>query len=115
MFVSPKFAAAVGSIALLASAGVASAEDFASNGRWTEVRHGDLDLSKPADQAQLRSRIVRAANRVCSSRDLASAQACKAKAIAQVQAPVDAAIARAETSERYADAGGKDVHAVAKN
>ncbi|CAM8668081.1 MULTISPECIES: UrcA family protein [Sphingobium] len=108
MFVAPKFAAAVASLALLASAGAASAEDFVSNGRTSAVYHGDLDLTQPAHQQQLRSRIARAASRVCSSMDLAAAQACKVKAVAQVQAPVSAAIARAETGERYADAGGAD-------
>lgn len=112
MFRSTIFAAAA-SISLIASAGAASAQDFVSNGRTMEVRHGDLNLSKAADQSELRSRIVRAAGRVCSSSDLATQQTCKAKAIAQVQVPVNAAIARAATGERYADARGVDTLPVA--
>ncbi|WP_311270534.1 UrcA family protein [Sphingobium sp. WCS2017Hpa-17] len=105
MFVSTKIAAALASVALLASAGAASAQEFQSNGRTTGVYHGDLDLTNATHQQQLRSRIARAANRVCSSMDLQAQQTCKAKAIAHVQAPISAAIARAETGERYADAG----------
>lgn len=114
MFVSSKFAAAAASVALLATAGVASAQDFVSNGRTSAVYHGDLDLSQATGQQQLRSRIARAAGRVCSSMDLATQQACKAKALAQVQAPVSAAIARAETGERYADAS-KEMRPVVGN
>lgn len=105
MFVSSKFVAIAASIALAAGAGAASAQEFQSNGRTTPVYHGDLNLTQPAHQQQLRSRIARAASRVCASVDLAMQQACRAKAIAQVEAPISAAIARAETGERYADAG----------
>lgn len=108
MFRSTLFAA-LGSLALIATAGSASAGEFISNGRTSEVRHGDLNLSKAADQQQLRQRIARAASKVCKSDDRSTAQACKAMAIAQVEAPISAAIARAETSERYADAGAKGV------
>lgn len=97
------FAAA---LVLTAGAAQAQAEDFQSNGRTTEVYHGDLDLSDPADQKLLRSRIGRAALRVCRTDDAAALRDCRAKAIAHVEAPVTAAIARAETSERYADASG---------
>lgn len=117
MFVSTQFAAAaLASVALIASAGAASADTFEFNGRTSAVYHGDLDLSKATQQEQLRSRIARAASRVCNSMDLATAQACKARAIAHVQVPVNAAIARAATSDRYADAGKvdapKEVHAI---
>ncbi|WP_420144763.1 UrcA family protein [Sphingobium sp.] len=112
MFRSTLFAAA--SIALLASAGAASAQDFESNGRTSEVYHGDLDLTKADDQQQLRGRIVRAASRVCASSDLNTMMACKSKAIAHVQERVNAAIARADTGERYADAG-RDVRPVVGN
>lgn len=114
MFASTPFAAAIASVALLASAGAASAEEFQSNGRTKPVYHGDLNLTRTADQQELRSRIVRAANRVCASMDLATMRACKAKTMAHVEAPVAAAIARAETGERYADAG-KEPRAVAGN
>ncbi len=108
MFVSFKFAAATAltSIALIGAAGSASAQDFQSNGRTTQVYHGDLDLSKPEQQAQLRSRVARAANRVCSSIDLTAMTACKKLAIAHVDTPVNAAIARADTGEHYASAAG---------
>lgn len=113
MFRSTIFAAA--SIALLASAGAVSAQPFQSNGRTSPVYHGDLDLTKVDQQKQLHSRISRAANRVCASTDLSAQQACKSKAIAQVQAPISAAIARAETGERYADAGNRKVRAIVGN
>lgn len=97
------------SIAVFAAAsliaGSASAETFMSNGRTFEVRFGDLDLSQAADQRELQSRIGRAAGRVCGSRDLAEATRCRSAAIAHVKAPVAAAIARAETKARYAEAG----------
>lgn len=114
MFRSTQFAAALASIALLASAGAASAQEFQSNGRTTGVYHGDLDLAQAAHQQKLRSRIARAANRVCASMDLQAQMSCKAKAIAHVEAPITAAIARAETGERYADAG-KTVRPVVGN
>ncbi|MDO7834266.1 UrcA family protein [Sphingobium sp. HBC34] len=104
MFVSSKCAAILASVALAATGGAASAQEFLSNGRTAEVRHGDLDLTKAADQRQLRSRIARAASRVCASTDLSTQMACRAQAIAHVEAPISAAIARAETQERYADA-----------
>ncbi|QGP78034.1 UrcA family protein [Sphingobium sp. CAP-1] len=104
MFTSSKFVAAFASIALAASAGAASAEDFTSNGRTAEVYHGDLNLAKASQQKELRSRIARAASRVCASTDLSAQMQCRAKAIAHVDAPINAAIARAETKDRYADA-----------
>jgi UrcA family protein len=115
MFIASKFAAVLGSIALIASAGAASAQNFVSNGRTSEVRHGDLNLSKAADQQILRNRIARAVGRVCNASELAEQQACKRIATAQAQAPVNAAIARAETGERYADARGQKVPGVVGN
>lgn len=126
MFISSKFITAAASIALLTTGGIgvgaafaqapveASGEAFVSNGRTSAVYHGDLNLNDAGDQRQLRSRVIRAANRVCSSSDLSVEQACKAKATAQVQAPVSAAIARAETGERYADAG-QGLHPIVKH
>lgn len=114
MFATTKIIAAFSSIALLASAGAASAEDFASNGRTTQVRFGDLDLSNQAHQQELRTRIARAANRVCSSMDLTVMRTCKERAIAHVEAPIAAAIARADSKDRYADAG-KDARVVVGN
>ncbi|MCI4588741.1 UrcA family protein [Sphingobium sp. BYY-5] len=115
MFRSSKIAAAfAAAAALIAAASAASAEDFQSNGRTSEVYHGDLNLAKADQQKELRSRIARAASRVCASTDLKSMMACRSKAIAHVQAPVTAAIARAETGERYA-AMNKDVRPVVGN
>lgn len=107
MFTSTKFVAVTLSAVLAASAGVASAQDFQSNGRTSEVYHGDLDLTKADQKQQLRSRIARAASRVCANSDLQTQMACRAKAIAHVETPINAAIARAETKERYADASVK--------
>ena len=73
MFRSTLFAA-LGSFALIATAGSASAGEFISNGRTSEVRHGDLNLSKASDQRELRQRISRAANQVCKSTDHATKQ-----------------------------------------
>ncbi|MCP1468683.1 UrcA family protein [Sphingobium sp. OAS761] len=114
MFVS-KSLSAVAAAALMMTAGVAAAQDFQSNGRTSEVHHGDLNLSKAADQKELRRRIASAASRVCASRDLAMAAACRSNAIAHVEAPVSAAIARAETGDRYADATPKEVRSAAGN
>ncbi|MCC4233077.1 UrcA family protein [Sphingobium soli] len=91
------------------TAGAAQAEDFMSNGRTAQVYHGDLNLADADQQKTLRSRIARAAARVCSSSDRMTALSCKSKAIAHVEAPMAAAIARAETGERYADAGSEKV------
>lgn len=107
MFAPTRIITTLASIALIASASAASAEDFQSNGHRTSVRFGDLDLSSQAHQRQLRNRIARAATKVCASRDLGAMAACKAQTIAHVEAPVAAAIARADTGERYADAGKK--------
>lgn len=108
MFVSPKFVTAVAGVALALSSGAASAEDFQSNGRTREVYHGDLDLTKADQQKELRSRLARAAISVCASSDLYTQQMCKAKAMANVAPRMSAAIARAESKERYADARGSE-------
>ncbi|MEA3391240.1 UrcA family protein [Sphingobium sp. CCH11-B1] len=108
MSASFKIAAiASASIALALTAGAASATEinaFQSNGRTAEVYHGDLDLTKADQRQHLQARISRAAGRVCSNGTLAEQQACRKLAVAQVQSRVSAAIARAETKERYADA-----------
>ncbi|EQA96996.1 UrcA family protein [Sphingobium wenxiniae] len=95
--------AAFAAASLIASS--AGAETFVSNGRTFKVRFNDLDLSQRADQKELQSRIDRAASRVCSSSNLAEASRCRAAALTHVKAPVAAAIARAESRERYAEAG----------
>ncbi|WIA55020.1 UrcA family protein [Sphingobium sp. WTD-1] len=113
MFATAKIITTLSAAALLAGSGIASAQDFKSNGRTTQVRFGDLDLTRYADQQQLRSRISRAAGKVCSTSDLAAYTACRSAAIAQVEAPIATAIARAQTNERYADA--KDARPVVGN
>ncbi|AYO77843.1 MULTISPECIES: UrcA family protein [Sphingobium] len=114
MFATAKIITALSAAAaLLAGSGIASAEEFTSNGRTTEVRFGDLDLTRHADQQELRTRISRAASRVCFSTDINTMSACRAAAIAQVEAPIATAIARAQTNERYADA--KDARPVVGN
>jgi UrcA family protein len=123
MFRSTKTAALIASATLAlgsTAAFAAPAGDFVSNGRTTEVYHGDLNLAKADQQKQLRGRIARAASKVCANSDLSIQMACRAKAIAQVEPRMSAAIARAETGERYADAGSaeaaaKDVRAVVGN
>ncbi|EQB30775.1 UrcA family protein [Sphingobium ummariense] len=106
MIAPVKFFTALSAAAvLLGTAGAASAEDFASNGRTMEVRFGDLDLAQAENQKELRARINRAAARVCANGDLSVQQACKKKALAHVDTPVAAAIARAESGQRYAEAG----------
>lgn len=105
MFISFKAgAAAIAFTAATLAAGAASASDFEPNGRTSEVRHGDLDLSRVQDRAALQRRIRAASLRVCANTDLAMQQACRAKAVAYVQPRVEAAIARADTKERYAEA-----------
>jgi UrcA family protein len=123
MFRSTKTAALIAAATLAigsTAAFAAPAGDFISNGRSAEVYHGDLDLAKAEQQKQLRSRIARAASKVCASSDLTVQMSCRAKAIAQVEPRMRAAIARAETGERYADAGSaeaaaKEVRAVVGN
>lgn len=116
MFASFKIAAlAAASLTFALGAGAASAQDFLPNGRTVEVRHGDLDLSKPEQQAQLRTRIARAASRVCYSPDLATYTACRAKAIAHVEPRMKAAFAKADGGERYAAAQPVEVHGIAGN
>ncbi|BAV66206.1 UrcA family protein [Sphingobium cloacae] len=105
------------SIAVFAAASIiatsASAETFISNGRTFEVRFGDLDLSQASDQKELQDRIGRAASRVCSSPNLTEANRCRSNAIAHVKAPIAAAIARAESKARYAEAGRDPAAALA--
>lgn len=100
-----RFTATLAATACFAAAVPAFAETFESNGRTAEVRFADLDLSQADGQQELRQRITRAANKVCVERDLNQQAACAARARANVKAKTDAVIARAETNQRYADAG----------
>lgn len=100
-----KSLSALSAVAALAlSAGAASAASFESNGKTVNVRHGDLDLSRPADQARLKARIARAAVRTCAEYQGSAATQCRRLAVAQVRVPVETAIARASTPERFAAA-----------
>ncbi|HKT75681.1 MAG TPA: UrcA family protein [Sphingobium sp.] len=93
--------------AVVATAAPASAEEFISNGRTTEVHYKDLDLSKDADRHMLDLRIKRAAVRVCPERNLRASRACQLAAIEHVREPIYAAIAKAngKPGEAFADKG----------
>lgn len=101
MFIKTTIAA----LSMIAVAGVANAAEFVSNGHTTEVRHGDLKLNTASGQKELDRRINAAAGRVCQVGTLSDRQTCRKLAVANVQAPVAAAIARADTGERYAEVG----------
>ncbi|MET0360580.1 MAG: UrcA family protein [Sphingobium sp.] len=107
MFAPAKFfASAAAAMALLAGASAASAGTFEANGRSVEVRHGDLNLASKADQKVLRGRISRAAMEVCTDKERRQVNAqCRWAAAKRAEAPVAQAIARAASSERFADAG----------
>lgn len=96
--------AAAAMLAALSGAASASAAGFQSNGRTIAVHHGDLDLSRGADQRALRARIARAAAQLCVDGDLSAKMTCRRETIAHVDAPVVAAIARAGGQDVYADA-----------
>lgn len=97
----PTIAAAV----LCLAATPAFAQSFESNGHAVEVRHGDLDLSQPAAQKELMRRVGNAASKVCHARDLGQAMTCRRQTLANVKAPISTAIARAQSKDRFADAG----------
>lgn len=101
----------VASLGLLGSVAQADIIPFQSNGRTVEVRYGDLDLGKKADQRTLTARINSAAGKVCAARTVRESRSCQLLAIEQVRAPVAAAIARAQSGERYAAAS---THSAAK-
>ncbi|MBB3980879.1 UrcA family protein [Sphingobium fontiphilum] len=101
MFIKTTIAA----LSMIAVAGAANAAEFVSNGQTSEVRHGDLKLNTASGQKELDRRIRAAASRVCAVGTLEDRMTCRKLAVANVQAPVAAAIARAETGERYAEAG----------
>lgn len=82
----------------------ASALAFESNGRTMEVRYADLDLTQADGRAELRSRLSRAASRVCYTSDSREMRACRINALDHIKEPVKTVIARAETRSRYADA-----------
>lgn len=110
MFAPVKIIASLAlSAALLAGASTAMAAPFQSNGRTTEVRFHDLNLANKADQAILKRRLARAATSVCTDKDLGTSAACRRIALDHIKAPVAAAIARAESGERYADAGNVSI------
>ncbi|MGK2908360.1 MAG: UrcA family protein [Sphingobium sp.] len=108
MFAFPIHAKAF-TVALISAAALipgtsAFAEPFVSNGRTAEVRFADLDLTNAKDRTELQSRLRRAATRVCVNSNTREMMACRQKALAHIEAPVSAALARAETRARYADA-----------
>jgi UrcA family protein len=89
--------------ALIAGASAASAAPALS--KSVEVRHGDLDLATPAGQTALKKRISAAAVKACTADNGKIDADCRAFALSGARAPIERAIARAESSERYADAG----------
>lgn len=95
---------ALTAIASLAAAGSAHAGEFQSNGRTAAVRYQDINLADAAGQKELQRRIHVATRQVCSSSDTRTMEACRKLALDHVKAPIASAIARAATSERYADA-----------
>ena len=97
---------AIGGAALMSTGAQAGGIPFESNGRTVEVRYQDLDLSKKADQRELKVRIRRAAVKVCPGRTLQDVRSCQLAAYDHVRAPVVAAIAKAQTQDagRYAEA-----------
>lgn len=104
---SMKMLASLGAAALAASAGMASARGFESNGHTTEVRYHDLDLSTPYGQRALNARIKRAAVKVCPADTIAASKQCQKLAVANLRAPIDADIAKAQSrsEERFAELG----------
>lgn len=93
----------------------AFAGTFESNGRTTEVRYDDLDLSQASGRQVLNKRLRKAARQVCPATDMREAMTCREKAFDNVAQPVDAVIARAETKARYADASTSDAKVVVGN
>lgn len=88
--------AALAAVVLTGTAAHAGAIPFESNGRTADVRHDDLDLSKPADQRRLNTRIRRAAARVCPALTVRETRACQTVAMNHVREPIAAAIAKAQ-------------------
>lgn len=101
---TPRFAIAAAALLSIGLAAQAGATEYEANGRKSAVRHADLDLSKAADQAVLARRVASAVNRVCASRNLAEWSACRAETKRRMEAPMAQAIARAKSTERYAEA-----------
>lgn len=96
----------IAAAALLGISTMASAVEFESNGKTTEVSYRDLDLSSDKGQHALKARIWRAAWKVCEhGTTSAEIKKCQSVAAAQVRTSVELAIAKANNSERYADLG----------
>ncbi len=99
--------AALSVAALTSTTAYAGAIPFESNGRTANVRYDDLDLSSPADQRILNTRIRHAAAKVCPAPTMGERRVCQSIAINQVREPVTAAIARAQAQDasRFAEVG----------
>ncbi len=101
-----KMIAAASTAALLGVAATASAAEFESNGKTSEVRYQDLDLSSAKGQNALKGRIWSAAWKVCQNgATSAEIRKCQSVAAAHVRSNVELAIAKANNGERYADMG----------
>ncbi|MEJ7934735.1 UrcA family protein [Sphingobium sp. AN558] len=98
----------------LSAASAAGTDAFESNGRTMDVRYGDLNLASKADQATLRSRLIKASWKVCSGETAHVVEKCRSAALAHVRAPVAAAIASAERGDQLARTGGETKVAIAR-
>ncbi|PZU58871.1 MAG: UrcA family protein [Sphingobium sp.] len=107
--ITTPFTATLAATLCLAAATPAFAETFESNGRQTEVRYNDLDLTTHAGQRALRKRINFAASQVCAHYDAATMNICRQSTLRHLREPIATVIAAAETRARYADAAGNRV------
>ena len=109
------FTAALAAAAALVAGTPAFAETFVSNGRSVEVRHGYLDLNNAEGRRALNARIYKTATKVCATADAREMMACREKTLNHIKQPISAAIARAETKARYADATPASARVVVGN
>lgn len=75
------------------------------------VSYDDLDLANPAGAATLKARLASAVKSVCGEADardlheMSRVATCRRTALAGAQPQVEVAMAKAQTSQRYAQAG----------
>lgn len=79
---------------------------FAATGmRQAVVYHGDLDLTRAPDKAELQKRLKTAAGKVCRNvSELRMRSLCREETLSNTEQPYARAIARAELKDRYAQA-----------
>jgi UrcA family protein len=105
MFAPIKTAAALATVLSLTAAAPAFAGSGGEAAPTARVFHGDLDLSSAHDVKRLEARVQRASAGVCLRYQGTAFYTCRKETIANSKASINAAIARAETRARYADAG----------